>query len=148
MKRRLKTITIILGFLALFSFDRFLKWLIINKLPLEGVFVLPAVQLKIYLNPNLAFSLPFNQTLLIFLSSLIIILLFYLALVNYKKGVYAKANYIALIITGATSNLLDRLIYKQVIDYVSISILPIFNLADILITLGIGLWITKIIKEK
>ncbi len=51
-----------------------------------------------------------------------------------------------LIIAGALGNVLDRIIHGFVIDYIKLNFInfPIFNFADVLITLGV---VTIIIKE-
>ena len=48
---------------------------------------------------------------------------------------------LSLIILGALSNLLDRLIFGYVIDYINIFIWPVFNLADAMIVVGIIFYI-------
>ncbi len=40
---------------------------------------------------------------------------------------------------AALSNFIDRIIYQHVIDYISISIYPVFNIADVFISVGIFL---------
>lgn len=51
-----------------------------------------------------------------------------------------------LIIGGGISNLFDRLIRGAVIDYLHLGFLPIFNLADVFICLGVIMLIINIIK--
>lgn len=51
---------------------------------------------------------------------------------NSKEKVFAVC-----VVLGSLSNLLDRFIYKAVIDYIHISIIPVFNIADVMITVGI-----------
>ena len=47
---------------------------------------------------------------------------------------------IALILAGAVGNLADRLVYGYVIDFIDFRIWPIFNIADLTLTIGcIGL---------
>ena len=57
----------------------------------------------------------------------------------------------ALLFGGIIGNLIDRIIYGYVIDYISISFgnyyFPIFNFADVCIVLSIVFIIFKIIKE-
>ena len=58
----------------------------------------------------------------------------------------------ALIMTGAIGNLIDRLRYGFVVDFISwhwknTYYFPTFNVADICITVGTGLLILYIIKE-
>jgi signal peptidase II len=43
---------------------------------------------------------------------------------------------IILIAGGAISNMLERIIYGGIVDYVSVGAFPVFNLADIFITGG------------
>lgn len=53
---------------------------------------------------------------------------------------------------GLVGNLIDRLLYGYVIDYLSFHIsnydFPIFNIADIGIVVGIGLLILSMIKQE
>ena len=56
-----------------------------------------------------------------------------------------------LIIAGGISNLLDRIFWKAVIDFIKLGPLPIFNLADVTISLGLLLTLItelKIAKRK
>ena len=50
---------------------------------------------------------------------------------------------------GALGNLLDRLIYGAVVDYVKLLFIdfPVFNLADVCILLGAGLLILEALKS-
>ena len=45
-----------------------------------------------------------------------------------------------LIIIGAVSNLLDRILYQGVVDFINIEWFTVFNIADIYISLGV-IWI-------
>jgi signal peptidase II len=49
----------------------------------------------------------------------------------------ADAPALILILAGAASNLFDRLVYGYVIDYIDLSYFTIFNIADILISVGV-----------
>ena len=51
-----------------------------------------------------------------------------------------------LIFSGALSNLFDRLIYGCVIDFIDLGFWPVFNLADVLICLGVFFLIIKLKK--
>jgi signal peptidase II len=52
-----------------------------------------------------------------------------------------------LLIIGALGNLLDRMIHGFVIDFISIGRFPVFNIADICITVGIGLLIYRSLRQ-
>jgi lipoprotein signal peptidase len=48
------------------------------------------------------------------------------------------ASYIGLILVGGLSNIIDRVWYGGVVDYIAIGNFPIFNLSDVCIVLGAG----------
>ncbi len=137
---------IILITLVLSIFDRITKYLSFN-LPSEGIFYLKNIGFKHYLNQGIAFSIPLP---LIILIPIISIILFFLIwhLINYLKNNNIAVYPLSLIIIGAFSNLLDRINYQGVIDFIDISIFPAFNLADTYITLGIIWLIWLILKKK
>ena len=55
---------------------------------------------------------------------------------------------ISLIIGGLFGNLVDRMLYSRVIDYISIMEFPVFNLADSFIVIGVIIFIyCNIIKK-
>ena len=53
----------------------------------------------------------------------------------------------ALIVGGAIGNLIDRIIFKAVIDFIDLKIWPSFNIADSAISVGVILLIIYFIKE-
>ena len=58
---------------------------------------------------------------------------------------------LGMIIGGIVGNLIDRLLYHSVIDYLSFNIFgynfPVFNIADIGITVGCLLYIIELIRR-
>jgi len=55
---------------------------------------------------------------------------------------------IALIIGGAVGNLIDRIAYGNVIDFIDLGFWPVFNIADSSITIGSILLVLILIREK
>lgn len=54
-----------------------------------------------------------------------------------------------LVIFGAIGNLADRLLWGFVVDYIDIKILPLFNISDIMISLGFtGIVLLSIIESR
>lgn len=103
-------------------------------------------------NTGVAFSfLEGKVPLIIVMTSIIIILILkYIKSTNPNK--YEKISY-GLILGGAIGNLIDRICYGYVIDFLDFNILgypyPIFNLADTAIVLGvIALIILTIIESR
>jgi signal peptidase II len=54
----------------------------------------------------------------------------------------------AFILGGSIGNLTDRVIHGYVIDYIDFIVWPVFNLADIMINLGVGLIAQQIFTQK
>lgn len=53
-----------------------------------------------------------------------------------------------LIISGALSNIIDRLYLGCVIDFIDLKFWPVFNLADVYITIGATVLVIRTIREK
>jgi len=54
---------------------------------------------------------------------------------------------LGLVITGALANLLDRIVYQGVVDFIQIGIWPNFNLADVFIGSGVLILLFLNIKK-
>lgn len=72
------------------------------------------------------------------LIALIVYIFFRFHVINQWAGFF--------LLSGAVSNLLDRIIYGGVIDYFNLIYLPRFNLADVAIILGVVIWIWPSLK--
>ena len=84
---------------------------------------------KIVCNPG--FSLGFSLNSFYFWSFWLIALIFLLFLIKKHSGFF-----LILALAGALANLMDRLLFGCVIDYIAIWHFPVFNLADFLISTG------------
>jgi len=84
-----------------------------------------------------------HLSLLIFFSFLIISFLIYFS--NSVKGIGVYG--IALLLGGATSNLVDRMLYGYIVDYIHLWFWPSFNLADIFNVLGVILLVIYLKKK-
>lgn len=132
---KLKNISIIFLGLFLFTLDRILKYLSISGFlnTLKNNFI----SLDYFANNNLAFSIPFNNGLSIIISVLILFIVnFYLILKN-KKNVNSNILISLMFVNiGGVSNIIDRIKYGYVIDYINVLNINIFNLSDVFIILG------------
>ena len=105
-------------------------------------------------NTGAAFSILKNSTLLLIIISVLFILLISKYIKKEEKNLTKLDVYsYGIILGGIFGNLLDRIIHKGVIDYLSFRFLsyyfPVFNFADICITVGIALLIiSTIVNEK
>ncbi len=92
-------------------------------------------QLKLVSNEGIAFSMPFSKIPLIALT--IAVLIFLIIYLTHKKTSLNEQFAIILIFSGAVGNLIDRLVSGAVTDFLSFWTFPIFNFADIFITVGV-----------
>ena len=133
--------------------DQFIKLIVIKNMPLhQEITIIPNFFSLYYLkNTGAAFSILGNKTLFLIIIGIVCLI----ALKNYikKMKIITPLHLISLgiMIGGIIGNLFDRIIYKSVIDYLSFEIFnynfPVFNLADIGITIGALLLIIALIKE-
>lgn len=138
-----------LGILLLFLEDRLMKWLSLNYFPREGFFIIPNFfKIKLFFNPGIAFSLPLNEYLIYFLIFAILIILFYFLIQSYSQKNLFLIFILTLIIVGSFSNLIDRLRYGYVIDFLQFWILPIFNLADLMIIIPVVFLAVRNLKAR
>jgi|WetSurMetagenome_2_1015567.scaffolds.fasta_scaffold869697_1 lipoprotein signal peptidase len=94
-------------------------------------------------NSDISWGIQIPQYLFVIFWLLVIAFLIILWI---KKRSKINAIFILLIFSGAVSNILDRVVFGCVIDFIKISIFPIFNPADIFITAGTILLLAKSAK--
>lgn len=131
------TITIII--FALILIDQITKYLIrINFQEGETLPIISDIFHLTYVrNRGAAFSMFENMEVITILIPIVIIVLTMAFLLHYKNKI-SKAMLISmsLIISGGLSNLIDRIIFGYVTDMIDFRFFPVFNIADILVTLG------------
>ncbi len=102
-------------------------------------------------NTGAAFSLLENQTIFFILIGVLVIFYIFNYLIKDKMSTLEKILYIFLT-GGIIGNLIDRIIYGYVVDYLRFIIFgynfPIFNLADICITIGVILLIINMLRKE
>ncbi len=91
-------------------------------------------------NPGMAFGIRFaNQTFFVIFASLATVIVFVYIVRAQNERLLLRAA-LALIFGGAVGNLIDRLLYGKVVDFIDVGIgatrWPIFNLADSAVTIG------------
>lgn len=134
---------------AALSLDQLSKFIITRcllqnqSIPLiKGIFHLTLIH-----NRGAAFGILRNQVPLFIFTSILAIILIYF---NLKKNKHRKAYSIALslILGGALGNLIDRLFFGYVIDFIDLRIWPVFNIADSAITIAAVLLGWEILFKK
>lgn len=103
-------------------------------------------------NTGAAFSILEGKRIIFIIIALIAIYFIYKFLIKNNELKKYDVFCYSLLIGGIIGNLIDRILYGYVIDYLSFNIFgynaPIFNLADTFIVISIILLIIKSIKEE
>lgn len=131
-------------------FDRLTKILFSHTLSLgeslpvvRNIFHITLVQ-----NTGIAFGLFKNHGVVFIIIPLIMIFLlvfnFYQYNYNNEKFSRLYVTAVSLILAGAIGNLIDRIFYGYVIDFIDFRIWPVFNIADSAITVGAFLLILQL----
>lgn len=121
----------VLSLLLIIAFDQFSKYLIRQN---DGFYIC---------NKGVAFGVNIPEA--IFLPIWItIVVLIVLYLYKNKSDVY----FVSLIIAGALSNMIDRIIFGCVTDFINLKVWPLFNVADTFIVIGAVLLIVSKIKKE
>lgn len=99
-------------------------------------------------NTGIAFGLFKNQGIVFIIIPVIMIILLGYNFYHYKYNeeklsrLYIVA--VSLILAGAIGNLVDRILYGYVIDFIDLRVWPVFNIADSAITIGAVLLLWRI----
>ncbi len=135
---------LIIFILELVFWDQFLKFLIRRFLetPIE---VTSFFQIVFVENEGIAFSLPVPP---IFLIPFIFLVLFFLGRILCEKTLTKLETWAGILIfSGAAGNLIDRIIYGKVTDFLSFWEFPVFNLADSFISVGVGVFVLSEVSK-
>ena len=139
MKRKIVLVTLFTT-----VFDQIIKYVFSTFI--NGFTVVPGFLSFIYVkNTGIAFSMLSNQRWIIIIVSIILLVALCIFLkkdyLSLKKDDTLTDITYGLLFGGILGNLIDRIFRGYVVDYVSLNIFgynfPIFNLADVLITIGV-----------
>ncbi|MEI6835238.1 MAG: signal peptidase II [Candidatus Falkowbacteria bacterium] len=145
---KIKNIAWLSAMAMFFLIDRYLKFLAITLWPSYPKKIISNfLTFNFVPNYHIAFSLPLGGIWLNILISIIILTILY-----YLKSAYKHLSKLEIIsfsgiILGATSNLIDRLKYGYVIDYLDLKWFTVFNLSDALISLSALALLIYLIKN-
>lgn len=149
MKKRLYLIAIFFVIL-----DQFIKIVITNTLTIgKSLVLIPQFFKLTYVeNTGGAWSILNSNTLILTIISIIVFTILIIYLKKHNKYTKLEVITYAFLVSGVLGNLIDRIIRKAVIDYLDFNIFgynfPIFNLADILIVIGVGIMILETILNE
>ena len=120
----------------LLALDRLAKITALQIWQFEEISIFPWLKLTLAINRNIAFSLPLSGYLLNISISALVLFLGYYWLYFIKNRQSQAALLLTIIIINAINNLIDRLVYGGVIDYIHLQYFTVFNLADVCICLA------------
>lgn len=128
--------------IAVVALDQFTKYIIKSTMSLGESFPLTGfLQITHVHNTGAAFSIFREHTFLLAIFSMIgvvilLFLTFYLSThIEFLKTMPAKIS-LGLIMGGTVGNLIDRLCYGYVVDFIDLSFFATFNVADSAISVG------------
>ena len=102
-------------------------------------------------NVGAAWSMFEGKIVFLIIISILFLIFMFKAVLNDKRNTMTNILGYSFIIGGIIGNLIDRIIYKYVIDFLSFNIFgyyfPVFNIADSLIVVGAVIFIIDIIME-
>ena len=137
---------------ALVGADQAIKFWAVQVLePVGSMPLIPhVVELRFVLNQGMAFSLlSGRQLFLIVATSAALILVAYWLLFRSRNNRLQQAALI-LVLGGGIGNLIDRVLNGEVVDYINPLFIDfaVFNFADILVCVGVALWVLVILLEE
>ncbi|MCO1601210.1 MULTISPECIES: signal peptidase II [Desulfosporosinus] len=140
-----------LTIIGVWGIDRYIKFLVqTNLIPGETLKVIPKVfHLTYVLNPGAAFGLMAGQTWIFIVTAVLVIggIIYGQFRIPRKEKITRLA--LGIIGGGALGNLYDRLVIGRVVDYLDFQIWSyVFNFADSMIVIGVGLLMLAIYRDE
>lgn len=150
-KKAFRIIINILAIMLLIFLDQFTKYLAIMDLKNNPPYVVweGVLELNYLENKGAAFGmLQEKKALFVFMTVAMLIVVFYVLFkLPEKKKFLSWQIFLCLICSGGIGNMIDRVRYDYVVDFIYFKLInfPVFNLADILITIGTVLFFIVIL---
>ena len=149
MKRK---VSIFISILLLIALDQAVKWYVVKAIPLGGMrsFIPKVVSLTYLKNSGAAFSMLENQQWFFTIITIIAMGAAFVYLYRHIKGSLWLLLGLTLIISGGIGNFIDRVRQGFVVDMFHLDFMnfAIFNVADIYLTVGVGLLLIHILREE
>ena len=149
MKRK---VSIFISILLLIILDQAVKGYVVKEIPLGGMrrFIPKVVSLTYLKNSGAAFSMLENQQWFFTIITLIAMGAAIVYLYRHIKGSIWLLLGLTLIISGGIGNFIDRLRQGFVVDMFHLDFMnfAIFNVADIYLTIGVGLLLIYLLREE
>ena len=149
MKRK---VSIFISILLLIFLDQAVKGYVVKEIPLGGMrrFIPKVVSLTYLKNSGAAFSMLENQQWFFAIITLIAMGAAFFYLYRHIRGSIWLLLGLTLIISGGIGNFIDRVRQGFVVDMFHLDFMnfAIFNVADIYLTIGVGLLLIYLLREE
>lgn len=145
-KRQLITLNVALAVVIL---DFFLKWYLSANFAYQSISLIDNfLKITVIFNTGTAFGFFPGQTNILVYLTIAVMFVFFLLFRSEKDKKFAFLVGAGLIFGGAISNLIDRIIWGAVVDYIDFGFWPVFNISDACITVGAFLLIIDSLKKR
>jgi signal peptidase II len=105
------------------------------------------VLLNLTWNSASAFGLIAAPWLLVAASALVCVLVLVYVFSGGLSSTPGRAVPLALVAGGALGNLLDRVRFAAVVDFIDFRVWPVFNIADVAITVGVAVLLFQLVRR-
>lgn len=136
MVERTRSVLGLAGIFVAIATDQWTKWWFVMHKAEVVVLIKNVLSFEFVRNTGLAFGLGGNRWVIIIVSILLLGFLLWFAWTEWNNGHHLAAWASLLMGVGALSNLVDRIRYGYVVDWINVHYWSVFNLADTWITLG------------
>lgn len=117
--------------------DQLTKWLVLKYLEKPILLIPNFLSFELHTNTGIAFSIAVPQKLVIYLTYILLFLGIYIAHRELDTTKKTTNIFLGLALGGALGNLIDRIFRGYVVDFISLWIVPVFNIADMALMIGI-----------
>ena len=146
---------IVLGIVGL---DQLSKWIVVQNLPLGESYewIRKVVHFTYVRNEGAAFGILSNHRWVFLVFSAVAIVGLGVYLFRFCKQNWAVKISLAFLIGGGVGNMIDRIAFGYVVDFIELPFLwlpvlnqyfPVFNIADSFVTVGVVLLAVSLIRE-
>ncbi|MED1854129.1 MULTISPECIES: signal peptidase II [Brevibacillus] len=136
---------------AIIALDQWTKSLVVKHMELGQS--IPLIQDVLHLtshrNTGAAFGILANQRMLFVVITIAVVVGILISLIRIGKSQPRVSLALSMVLGGAIGNFIDRVTTGKVVDFVDVTVInfPIFNVADMAITIGVGLLLLDVLLD-
>jgi signal peptidase II len=139
----------VLSSIIIIIMDQVTKYIVSTKIPLNSsIEVIPGIIFISHVkNSGAAFGVFQNKTNVFIVISVIAIILIIILKIKLNLDFILYNISLGFILGGAIGNLIDRIVFGEVIDFIHLRYFAVFNIADSFICIGFGIVVILILKN-